>query len=71
MSNFMAAIEPLINSNETDVTIKEHTQKDKSMDFIIRKKQTHQELVPYLHASCASPSITTFVKAIKNDKFAT
>ena len=36
------------------------------LNVILRKKQTHMELVNYLHAACFSPVKSTFVKAIKN-----
>lgn len=42
---------------------------DFNPNFIIRKKKTHCELAQYLHASCLSPPMSTFVKAIKNNNF--
>ena len=44
---------------------------DYKANVIIRKKQTHCELAQYLHASCLSPPVSTFVKATKNNHFTT
>ena len=38
---------------------------------IIRKKQTHQDLVRYLHAACFSPVQSTWTKATNNNNFVT
>ena len=38
---------------------------------IIRKKQTHQDLVQYLHGACFSPVKSTWIKAIRNNNFTT
>ena len=38
---------------------------------IIRKKETHKDLVRYLHAACFSPVASTWEKAIKKDYFQT
>ena len=35
-------------------------------NVIIRKNQTTKELATYLHATCGSPAISTFLKAIKD-----
>ena len=35
-------------------------------NVIIRKNQTTKELANYLHAACGSPTISTFLKAIKD-----
>ena len=37
------------------------------LNVILVKNKTKQQLAAYLHACCYSPSITTFVKAIKMD----
>ena len=42
-----------------------------SMDVIIRKKQTHQEFVTFLHAACCSPVPETWIKTIDNNHFST
>ena len=36
---------------------------------IIRKKQTKRQLATYLHATCLSPAVSTFTKAINNNQF--
>ena len=36
---------------------------------IIRKQQTHTDLMEYLHASCFGPVKSTFIKAIKKGFF--
>ena len=46
------------------------TTKSNKPNFIIRKKQTHTELVQYLHATYYSPVKSTWIKAIKNNSFA-
>ena len=38
---------------------------------IIRKRQTHTDLMEYLHASCFGPVKSTFIKAIKKRIFLT
>ena len=43
---------------------KAHVYNNKS-NIIIKKKQTHMQLVQYLHACCFSPVPSTFKKAIK------
>ena len=65
----LQSIEPLIKSNIDDATIKKFTKNDHKLNVIIRKKQTKRELAKYLHASCLSPPITTFVKSIKTNTF--
>ena len=40
-------------------------------NVIIRKKQTMVNLAKYLHATCLSPPVPTFTKAIKNNQFIT
>ena len=42
-----------------------------SLAVIIRKKQTHAELVDYLHGACFSPVKSTFEQAIKKNFFKT
>ena len=41
------------------------TKQNHKIGVIIRKKQTHQDLVRYLHAACFSPVKSTWVKAIQ------
>ena len=64
-------MELLIQSNVEDITIQEYTKRDHKSNVIIRRKQTKRELAKYLHATCLSPPVTTFVKAIKNEQFLT
>ena len=40
-------------------------------NVIIRKKQTHSDLTDFLHATCFSPVISTFLQAVKNNRFIT
>ena len=40
-------------------------------NIIIRKKQTKVQLAQYLYATCLSPSVTTWTKAINNNQFIT
>ena len=40
-------------------------------NVIIRKKQAKSNLAQYLHATCLSPPISTFIKAINNNNFVT
>ena len=47
-----------------------HLQNDK-INIIIRKDKTKQELATFLHASCFSPVLSTFNKAIENGHFNT
>ena len=44
---------------------------DQAINVIIRKKQTKIDLAKYHHATCMSPTISTFVKAISNNNFLT
>ena len=39
------------------------------VNIIIRKKQPKTQLAQYLHATCQSPTASTFVKAIQNANF--
>ena len=41
------------------------------LNVILIKNKTKQQLAAYLHACCFSPSVTTFVKAIKKGHFIT
>ena len=41
------------------------------MSIVIRKKQTHHDLVRYLHAACFAPVPSTWTKAIRNNNFIT
>ena len=50
----------------------EHIKKlDYEANVIAREKKTHCELAQCLRASCISPLVSTFVKAIKNNHFST
>ena len=42
-----------------------------NMLIVIRKKQTHHDLVRYLHAACFAPVPSTWKKAIRNSNFIT
>ena len=55
-------------SNYTAATM---TKYNHNLAVIICKKQTHQDLVRYLHAACFSPVKSTWVKAISNNNFIT
>ena len=39
------------------------------IQVILRQKQSAKELAQYLHASCFSPVISTWIQAIKNNNF--
>ena len=41
------------------------------LTVIVRKQQTRQELVQYLHATCISPIKSTYVRVIKRNNFLT
>ena len=45
--------------------------KQHKMGIIIRKKQTHHDLIRYLHAACFAPVPSTWKRAIKNNNFVT
>ena len=45
--------------------------KEPSLAVIIKKKQTHMELVQYMHATCFAPVKSTFEKAVKANFFST
>ena len=45
--------------------------KTMNLNYIITKDKSKTDLVRYLHATAFSPSITTFIKAIKNENFIT
>ena len=65
----------LADVNDFDKAIEEQLRKDRvdqptqrvnnKAHVMIRKKQTHMELITYLHASCFSPVRSTFRNAIK------
>ena len=42
-----------------------------SINVIIRKRQTKQDLATYLHAACFGPKISTLIRAVKNNQFTT
>ena len=39
------------------------------LNVILRKDKTKQELANYLHACCFSPTVSTFIQAIRNGNF--
>ena len=43
--------------------------KSNTLNVIIRKRQSKQNLARYLHVACFSPCPSTFIKAIKNGNF--
>ena len=51
-----------------DIPLQPPVQK---LNVILRKDKTKQELANYLHACCFSPTISTFVRAIRNGNFIT
>ena len=58
--------------NDFNNTIEEHKQQvarnqiaHQKANLMPRKKQTHMELVQYLHAACFPPVLSTFKKAIQ------
>ena len=57
-NDFNNAIKSQSNINNT-------TPKTPKLNIILRKKETHMNLVKYLHAACFSPVPSTFKKAIK------
>ena len=61
------AIEKQMNKDKT--LYRPVTIQSPSMSVIIRKKQTHTELVQYLHATAFSPVKSTFEKAVRKDFF--
>ena len=60
-----------INTSTTEYCKASINVKNLSLAVIIKKKQTHQELIQYEHATCFSPVKSTFEKAIKNNFFST
>ena len=55
----------LAKSNDFDNALETQRLVDGKANIIIKKKQTHLELVNYLHAACFSPTKSTFIAAIK------
>ena len=47
------------------------TNHEQQANIIIRKNKTKMELAQWLHASCGSPTLSTFIHAIKNGNFLT
>ena len=62
-------LDSLIDANYTDQCINKHNKISHKANVILRKKQTHVDLIKYLHKACFSPTISTFSKAIKNNHF--
>ena len=60
--------EKIITNNYQKMAILREQQK---LAVIIRKKETHRDLVRYLHATCFSPVASTWKKAIQKDYFQT
>ena len=71
----MAALWDLAFKNDFNNVIKSQsninntTPKTPKLNIILRKKETHMNLVKYLHAACFSPVPSTFKKAIKKGFF--
>jgi hypothetical protein len=66
----------LADYNDFTDAIDKHTSLNNTItnhkaNIIIRKKQTHKDLVTYLHACCFSPVKSTFQQAIKKGFFKT
>ena len=69
LQHVFGSMEPLIDSNHTDQCLAEQQKLDHHANVIIRRKQTHVELIKYLHKACFSPTVSTFTKAIKKNHF--
>lgn len=59
-----------ISSPNIDDLIEEFAKRDSKSNIIIRQKQSKQDLARYLHATCLSPTVSTFTTAIANNNFA-
>ena len=66
---FISSLNPIVEQNQFDHIIDSHNKVQNKINVIIRKKQSKQELVQYLHAACMSLTLSTFIKAIKNNYF--
>ena len=64
MHKVFGAMEVLIQHNICDQYIIQQQKIYHFMNVILRKKQTHVQLVEYLHKAFFSPTKTTFTKAI-------
>ena len=51
--------------------IQTHPPPDQKVSVIIKRKETHTDLMKYLHACCFSPVSSTWIKAITNNNFTT
>ena len=60
----LAASNDLHNAIEAQLK-EDEKQLNNKCNIIIKKKQTHMQLIQYLHACCFSPVPSTFTKAIK------
>ena len=60
-----------LNSSITPLLPPQPTPSKEVLSVILRKNQTHIDLVTYLHAACFSPVKSTFLRAIKNNHFTT
>ena len=65
---FIKEMTPLINDNIFDQHLSEYSYNQKS-NVILQKKQYKVQLAQYLHATCLSPTPSTFIKAINNNHF--
>ena len=54
---------------ELEKIITDTSNLNQKVNVIIRKKQSKRELVQYLHATCLSPTISTFIAAIQKNNF--
>ena len=66
-NHVFSSLNALIDDNLFEKDIAPY-ETDRVVNIILRKDKTKQELAEYLHASCFSPVVTTFLKAIKNDQ---
>ena len=65
------SIPPPSDKEDDDVPPPPPLYKVMDMYYIITKDKSKTDLARYLHATAFSPSITTFIKAIKNENFIT
>ena len=73
LAHHLQSLCTVAEDNDFDNAIEKQLLKDKNkeqsftskLNVIIRKKQTHMDLIKYLHAACFSPVKSTFRNAIK------
>ena len=71
MTQFLKQLRTVADENRFHNDLEQIKLLDYKVNVIMCKKQTHRELAQYLHASCLSPPVSTFVKDIKNNHFST